>query len=154
MEELRQKIESFTECNSCAKVSNYPAEWLEEITTKQKAVFKEYSTKAERTPLITAIKKEYSDKFDAEGREVKIPFDGGFYTLIEAKAKLVELELVEVEAKLARETEIANVTKLCDAKQYLADTDFKMASDYDQDVTDVLVLRQEARDLIRSLEDN
>lgn len=114
MEELKTKIEVFRECNNCYKVSNYPAEWLEEITTKQKVVFTEYSTKAERAPLVTAIKKEYSDRFDDEGREVKIPFEGSFYTLVEAKAKLVE-------AEVAREEEYQRLEEEYKATQYQRD---------------------------------
>ncbi len=37
-------------------------------------------------------------------------------------------------------------------KDYLNQTDFKMTSDYDQDVTEVKVLRAEARTFIRSNE--
>ena len=42
--------------------------------------------------------------------------------------------------------------KIQEAKQYLASTDFKMTADYDQDTTEVRVLRQQARELIRSFE--
>jgi hypothetical protein len=42
-------------------------------------------------------------------------------------------------------------TKVSEAKQYLASTDFKMLTDYDQDVVDVKVLRAEARALVREL---
>jgi|13_taG_2_1085334.scaffolds.fasta_scaffold05409_3 hypothetical protein len=34
-------------------------------------------------------------------------------------------------------------------KDYLTVTDFKMTADYDQDTTDVKILRQQARDFIR-----
>jgi hypothetical protein len=53
-----------------------------------------------------------------------------------------------VEELAAQET----ATKVSDAKQYLVSTDFKMTTDYDQDVVDVLVLRAEARALIREFE--
>jgi len=36
-----------------------------------------------------------------------------------------------------------------DYKDYLTATDFKMTADYDQDVTEVRTLRQQARDYIR-----
>lgn len=38
-------------------------------------------------------------------------------------------------------------------KKYLADTDYKMTSDYDKDVTEVIALRAKAREYIRSHED-
>ena len=45
-----------------------------------------------------------------------------------------------------------NALKLKDAKQYLLATDFKVLPDYDKDNADVKVKRQEARELIRSIE--
>lgn len=39
-----------------------------------------------------------------------------------------------------------------EALELLDSTDFKMTADYDQDTTDVRVLRQEARELIREIE--
>ncbi len=40
--------------------------------------------------------------------------------------------------------------KLEEAKNFLASTDYKMTTDYDQDVTKVTVLRVEAREYIRT----
>ena len=48
----------------------------------------------------------------------------------------------------ANESE-AVINKILKYKNYLNDTDFKMTSDYDQDVTEVLELRTEAREFIR-----
>jgi len=45
--------------------------------------------------------------------------------------------------------EIAKV-KVTEAKAYLEATDFKMTVDYDQDVADVKLKRQEAREFIRA----
>ena len=39
--------------------------------------------------------------------------------------------------------------KVAEAKAYLASTDFKVLPDYDEDVTEVKIKRQEARELIR-----
>jgi len=39
--------------------------------------------------------------------------------------------------------------KVKEYKEYLNSTDFKMTADYDQDTTEVRVLRQQARDYIR-----
>ena len=41
---------------------------------------------------------------------------------------------------------------IAEAKAYLASTDFKMASDYDEDVTEIKAKRAEARALIRGAE--
>ena len=55
---------------------------------------------------------------------------------------------------LAKENEYKQTLeyKLTEAKAYLASTDFKMTSDYDQDSTEVKVKRQEAREFIRANE--
>jgi hypothetical protein len=45
---------------------------------------------------------------------------------------------------------VVTVAKVFMAKAYLASTDFKTLPDYDQDNTEVLVKRQEARELIRA----
>jgi hypothetical protein len=47
--------------------------------------------------------------------------------------------------------EIAKV-KVTEAKAYLEATDFKMTVDYDEDVTEVKLKRQEAREFIRANE--
>lgn len=41
-------------------------------------------------------------------------------------------------------------TKVAEARAYLASTDFKMTSDYDEDVTEIKTKRAEARDFIRA----
>ena len=43
--------------------------------------------------------------------------------------------------------------KLNEAKSYLANIDFKMTSDYDQDTTDIKIKRTEARVFLRENED-
>ena len=43
--------------------------------------------------------------------------------------------------------------KIKEYKKFLADTDYKMTSDYDKDVTEITALRAEAREYIRSHED-
>ena len=43
-------------------------------------------------------------------------------------------------------------TKIAEARAYLASTDFKMTSDYDEDVTEIKAKRAEARALIRGAE--
>jgi hypothetical protein len=42
--------------------------------------------------------------------------------------------------------------KIAEAKAYLEATDFKMTVDYDEDVTEVKLKRQEAREFIRANE--
>lgn len=41
-------------------------------------------------------------------------------------------------------------TKIAEARAYLASTDFKMTSDYDEDTTDIKAKRAEAREFIRN----
>lgn len=41
-------------------------------------------------------------------------------------------------------------TKIAEARAYLASTDFKMTSDYDEDVTEIKAKRAEAREFIRA----
>lgn len=41
------------------------------------------------------------------------------------------------------------IQKINEAKQYLKDTDYKMTTDYDGDITEVKKLRIDARELIR-----
>jgi hypothetical protein len=67
----------------------------------------------------------------------------------------IEISKEEVDAtNKAKEDEYKATAeyKLSEAKTYLAATDFKMTSDYDQDVTEVKVKRQEAREFIRANE--
>ena len=45
------------------------------------------------------------------------------------------------------------VVKIAEAKAYLDSTDFKMTTDYDQDVTEVTILRAEARAFIRKIDE-
>jgi len=42
--------------------------------------------------------------------------------------------------------------KIAEAKAYLEATDFKMTVDYDEDVADIKLKRQEAREFIRANE--
>jgi hypothetical protein len=39
--------------------------------------------------------------------------------------------------------------KVAEAQAYLASTDYMMTADYDKDTTEVRILRQQARDIIR-----
>ena len=48
--------------------------------------------------------------------------------------------------------EKSNKAKVAQAKSYLQSTDYKMLPDYDKEVTEIRSLRQEARELIRTLE--
>lgn len=45
-----------------------------------------------------------------------------------------------------------DVAKLFEAKDYLESTDFKMTSDYDEDVTEIKAIREAKRALIREIE--
>ena len=56
------------------------------------------------------------------------------------------------DAMIALEAQAISDAKIAEAQAYLAATDFKMTADYDEDVTAILPLRQEARDLIRLLQ--
>lgn len=73
------------------------------------------------------------------------PIDG--YTEFEVGAEPNDLENALLSS-------IENSKQIAEAKAYLISTDFKMTVDYDKDTTEVKVLRQKARDLIRSLESN
>lgn len=151
--ELKELIEQYKECPECFKTSNYPKEWLKDLGARKKEVFATYSTRDERLPFVNEIHNEYSDRFDDEGLEIKIPYDGSLYTLGEAEALLETDEPEEeIETSLTPEEFKANRKAVLKAKAYLVATDFKMTVDYDEDVTDIKVKRQEAREFIRENE--
>ena len=68
----------------------------------------------------------------------------------ESKTLKMENGIVVIDEESKTKEEIKVEVKK--AKLYLKDTDFKMALDYDQDVTDVKLKRQEAREFIRANE--
>lgn len=96
-DELKELVEQYKDCSSCMKTANYPEEWIADIRARKQKVFADYKTKAERLPKVNEISKEYSDKFDKEIGEVKIPYDGKLLTLEEAEALLVPEDNVAVE---------------------------------------------------------
>jgi hypothetical protein len=74
-----------------------------------------------------------------------IPDDFTIYTDDNIPSELQEALDVEIVAnKLA--------VKIAEAKAYLEATDFKMTVDYDEDVADIKLKRQEAREFIRANE--
>ena len=88
-------------------------------------------------------------KYYKENNEVYAYEDDGSQDhLIGDKIKMID---EEVEAHINPPKTEAQILseKVAEAKQYLADTDFKMTVDYDKDVTDVKIKRQEAREFIR-----
>ena len=80
--------------------------------------------------------------------------------MLRAKALEFGTELDEVliaeciaNFKMPTEAELALEvlrTKIAEARAYLASTDFKMTSDYDEDTTEIKAKRAEARDFIRA----
>jgi hypothetical protein len=77
--------------------------------------------------------------------------DGSQDHLIGDKVALTPEEL-ELLLNPIPSLEEVKLQKVQEAKQYLLATDFKVLPDYDQDNADVKVKRQEARELIRSIE--
>lgn len=74
--------------------------------------------------------------------------DGSQDHLIGDKILMTEQE-VEAHINPQKTEEQILAEQVQEAKQYLADTDFKMTIDYDQDVTDIRIKRLEAREFIR-----
>jgi hypothetical protein len=80
--------------------------------------------------------------------------DGSQDDLIGDKTPIT-LEEVQAINKAKEDTYKATIEyKLAEAKAYLEATDFKVLPDYDEDVVDVKLKRQEARKFIRANEIN
>ena len=62
----------------------------------------------------------------------------------------MNFKIKTLEEKLQEQAQQIIDKKVAEAKQYLASTDFKMTTDYDEDVSDIKVKRAEAREFIRA----
>ena len=91
----RDTIDQFIACPECFKTANYPAEWIADMTQRKRAVFEQYTDVGERRLHVNVIHDEYSQRFDAEIGVIKIPFEGGLYTLEEAQAMVAEEDHTE-----------------------------------------------------------
>jgi hypothetical protein len=99
------------------------------------------------TPTLkSAISKVIGKEVGHDGTQWLIKDDGVFVPLSTVDMKrCVEQHTQDVKA---HEDEV----KVTEAKAYLEATDFKMTVDYDEDVTEVKLKRQEAREFIRANE--
>lgn len=75
--------------------------------------------------------------------------DGSQDHLIGDKVQMTDEE-VEAHINPPKTEAMILAEKVAEAKQYLADTDFKMTTDYDEDVTDIKAKRAEAREFVRA----
>ena len=75
---------------------------------------------------------EFTTSFDENGIEI---FPAEMQPYLEAEAQQQEV-----------------ATKISEAKQFLADTDYKVLPDYDKDSSDIIIERKKARETIRNLE--
>jgi hypothetical protein len=88
--------------------------------------------------------------FETNRTQVNINIVEAIKTTIDGDVSGYEYDTVVVEnAYMYTDESLELLAKLTYAKQYLVDTDFKMTADYDKDVTDIKVKRQEAREFIR-----
>ena len=77
--------------------------------------------------------------------------DGTQDHLIKGKIAITKAEVDAINAEKQAIIESTDAYKIADAKAYLANTDYKMMSDYDGDITGVAEARAEARTTIRTL---
>jgi hypothetical protein len=76
----------------------------------------------------------------------------GEIPVIEEGDKYSKIVFVNDVLVLEVDEETKMVNELTEAKAYLEATDFKILPDYDEDVTDIKLKRQEAREFIRANE--
>ena len=88
--------------------------------------------------------------FEANRTQVNINIVPATKTTMDGEVNGYEYDTVVVEnAYMYSDNGLELLAKLTYAKQYLIDTDFKMTVDYDKDVTDVKLKREECRTFIR-----
>ena len=83
---------------------------------------------------------EITDEYWASLQGKRIVFDGN-----------LPVEKIDSEEELAL---LKMLDDVFNARSYLRDTDYKMTSDYDKDITEVRIKRAEARALIRQYEES
>ena len=113
------------------------------------AIVQDYQTKEERLPRVNAIHDEYSKRFDDEIGEVKIPYEGNFYTLEEAEALLRSVE--EEEPTIDSVTFVKARKGIIEYQRYLDSTDWyviRQTETGEPIPQEVLQARSEARSKI------
>ena len=88
--------------------------------------------------------------FEANRTQVNINIVPATKTTMDCEVNGYEYDTVVIEnAYMYSDNGLELLAKLTYAKQYLVDTDFKMTVDYDKDVMDVKLKREECRTFIR-----
>ena len=88
--------------------------------------------------------------FEANRTQVNINIVPATKTTMDGEVSGYEYDTVVIEnAYMYSDSSLELLAQLTYAKQYLIDTDFKMTVDYDKDVTDVKLKREECRTFIR-----
>ena len=88
--------------------------------------------------------------FEANRTQVNINIVEATKTTMDGEVSGYEYDTVVIEnAYMYSDSGLELLAQLTYAKQYLIDTDFKMTVDYDKDVTDVKLKREECRTFIR-----
>lgn len=88
--------------------------------------------------------------FEANRTQVNINIVPAAKTTMDGEVSGYEYDTVVIEnAYMYSDSSLELLAQLTYAKQYLIDTDFKMTVDYDKDVTDVKLKREECRTFIR-----